>query len=224
MKKKIEKEEINLSKQELISLLFHEDANINKIFSNTPDLNELREKLFDYLNDLERSYFDIYSHKYSDKTHIIEKNNAKECIRVFKNIIRTENEELSGFSTLSILFKIYNKDEKSISEIGNGFLLEILFLIRGINGKFHLSDTKVLPSNEITAETRCKILDKYSQKMLNHFKNFRKGTDEESIKNQKSVKNKILKHFSATEDDWKNYKWHLNHIIRDYKTLSELIK
>ncbi len=218
------KEEINLSKQELIDLLFNEDVNITNIFSNASDLNELREKLFNYLNDLERSYFNIYSHKYSDKTHIIEKNNAKECIRFFKNIIRTENEELSGFSALSVLFKIYNKDKNSINEIGNGFLSEILFLIRGMNGKFHLTDTEVLLSNEITAETRCKILDKYSQKMLNHFKSFRKGTDEESIKNQKSVKNKILKYFSATEDDWKNYKWHLNHIIRNYKTLSELIK
>jgi len=218
------KKEINLSKQKLIDLLFCEDAKIKNIFSNASDLNELREKLFNYLNDLERNYFNIYSHKYSDKTHIIERNNAKECIRVFKNIIRTENEELSGFSALNILFKVYNKDKNSINEIGNGFLSEILFLIRGMNEKFHLLDTEVLPSNEITAKTRCKILDEYAQKMLNHFKNFRKGTDEESIKNQKSAKNKILKHFSATEEDWKNYKWHLNHIIRDYKTLSELIK
>jgi len=218
------KEEINLTKQELIKILFNEDINIKKIFENASDLNGLRENLFNYLNDLERAYFNIYSHKYSDKTHIIEKNNAKECIRVFKNIIRTENEELNGFSALSSLFQIYNKDEKSINEIGNGFLLEILFLIRGMNGKSHLNDTESLSSNEISAETRCKILDEYAQQMLNRFKNFRKGTDEESIKNQKNIKNKILKYFSATEDDWKNYKWHINHIIRDYKTISELIK
>ncbi len=218
------KEEINLSKQELIDLFFNEDEKIREIFSNSLELNELREKLFNYLNELERSYFNISSHKYSDKIHIIEKNNAKECIKVFKNIIRTENEELSGFSALNTLFKIYNKDKTSICEVGNGFILELLFLIRGMNGNFHLNDTEVLSSNDITAEIRCRILDEYSKQLLNRFKSFRKGTDRKSIKNQKSVKNKILKYFSATDDDWKDYKWHLKHIIQDYKTLSELVK
>ncbi len=218
------KEELNLSKPELINYLFHEDKNISNIFNSASDLNELREKLFDYLNNSERNLFNIYSHKYSDKTHILEKNNAKECIRILKNIIRTENEELSKFSALNILFKIHNKDEKSINEVEIGFLLEFLFLTRGINGKFHLSDTPVLSSNQITAEVRGEILDDYSQQMLNHFKNFKNGTDRECIKNQKTVKNKILTYFSATEEDWKDYKWHLKNIIRNYKTLSKLVK
>jgi len=218
------KEELNLSKQELIDRLFHEDTNISNIFNNASDLNELREKLFDYLNDVERNLFNIYSHKYSDKTHILERNNTKECIRILKNIIRTENEELSKFSALNILFKIHNKDEKSINEVEIGFLLEFLFLIRGMNGKFHLTGTPVLSSNQITAEVRGEILDDYSKQMLNHFKNFKKGTDRECIKNQKTVKNKILTYFSATEEDWKDYKWHLKNIIRNYKTLSKLVK
>jgi len=218
------KEELNLSKQELIDRLFHEDENIGNIFNSASDLNELREKLFDYLNNLERNLFNIYSHKYSDKTHILEKNNAKECIRIFKNIIRTENEELCNFSALGFLLSLYNKDEKAIKEVENGFLLEFLFLIRGVNGKFHLTDTPVLSSNQITAKVRCKILDDYSKQMLNHFKCFKNGMDKERVKNQKSVKNKILAYFSATEEDWKDYKWHLKHIIQDYKTLSELVK
>jgi len=39
------KEELNLSKQELIDRLFHEDKNISNIFKSASDLNELREKL-----------------------------------------------------------------------------------------------------------------------------------------------------------------------------------
>ena len=34
------KEELNLSKQELINLLFHEDDNIDKIFNSASDLGE----------------------------------------------------------------------------------------------------------------------------------------------------------------------------------------
>ena len=218
------KTEIDLSKQELIDALFQEDEKIKDIFDSASNLRELREKLFNYLNSLERDYFNIYSHEDFYKKHIIGKNSAKECIRVFKNIIRTENEELSGFSALDALYKIYNKDQKLIEETGNGFLIEFLFLIRGINGKSRLEKTKDLSSDEITVELRGKILDEYSKGMLDSYKKFSKGTDKRSIKNQKIVKNKILEYFSATEDDWKDYKWHLNHIIRDCKTLSELIK
>jgi len=218
------KEEINLSKQELIEALLSEDVNIREIFSKASNPNKAREKLFDYLNVLERDYFNIYSHKDSQKKHEIEKNFAKECVRVFKNIIRTENEELSNFFALDALFKIYKNDQKSIEEIGKGFIIEFLFLIKGINGISRLSQTTFLSSDEITAELRGKILDKYSREMLNHYKRFQKGTDRQNIKNQKIVKNKILAYFSATEDDWKNYQWHLSHIIRDCKTLSELVK
>jgi len=218
------KDEINLSKQELINLLFREDENIKNIFNSAADLNQLREKLFNYLNGMERSYFNINSHRYSDNKHIIEKNIAINCIRVFKNIIRTENEEIVGFSALNTLFDIYNKDETTVNNIRNGFVLEFLFLIKGINGLFHLSNTDILSLNEITAELRCRILDKYAKQMLMHFKSFNKGTDKYSIENQKRVKNKILKYYSATNADWKDYKWHLKHIIKDYKTVSELIK
>jgi len=218
------REEINLSKHEIIDLLFNEDENIKKFFSEALDLNNLRELLFDYLNNTERNYFNIQSHKYSDNTHIIEKNNAKECITVLKNLIRTENEELTGFSALDTLFKIYNQDEKSINEVENGFILEFLFLIRGMNGKFHLNDTEILASNEITSEIRCGLLDNYAKQISKNFKKFKKGTDKFNIHNQNKLKNKILEYFSATEQDWQDYKWHLNHIIQDYKTLSELVK
>ncbi len=218
------KEEINLSKQELIDILFSEDNKIRDIFERSSDLGQLRENLFTHLNDLERSYFNINSHKYSDQVHIIEKNNAKECISVLKNIIRTENEELSGFSALNTLLNIYRKDEKAISETENGFLLEFIFLIRGMNGKFHLSDTNILTSDQITAEIRGEILDKYAKIIHDRFKRFRKGTDRISTQNQKNIKAKILRHFSAAESDWDDYKWHLRHIISDYQTLSSLVK
>ncbi|MDZ7796141.1 MAG: KamA family radical SAM protein [Candidatus Marinimicrobia bacterium] len=34
----------------------------------------------------------------------------------------------------------------------------------------------------------------------------------------------MLNYFSATEEDWKDHNWHLKHIIKDKKTLSELVK
>ncbi len=218
------KNEINLSKQELINLIFQEDKNIEGIFSKASSLKELRSGLFDYVNRIDRILFSAFPLKSHDKKHIIEKNNAKECIRIFKNIVRSENEQLSKFSTLDNLYKIYKRDVETIESTGNGFLVEILFLIRGINCNSGLSRSKALISEEINSKVRGKTLDKYSQQMLKYFKRFRKGTDKYSVRNQEAVKKRILEYFSATEKDWSNYKWHLDHIISDCKTLSELIK
>lgn len=216
--------EIDLSKRELIELLFGEDAAIRDIFSNARSLEDLREKFFGYLNEVERSLFNIYSHKYSDTRKSNEKSIAKECIRILRNVIRTENEELSGFSALDMLLKIFRNDEDAINEVGEGFLLEFLFLIRGINCKNHLEDAPALSFGEISSETREEILNGHSRKLSSYFATFRVGTDEECIRNQKRVKAKILAYFSATKSDWQNYRWHLKHIIKDLKTLSALVK
>ena len=85
------KNEINLSKQELINLIFQEDKNIEGIFSKASSLKELRSGLFDYVNRIDRILFSAFPLKSHDKKHIIEKNNAKECIRIFKNIVRKTN-------------------------------------------------------------------------------------------------------------------------------------
>ena len=184
------RKELNMSVRELAGLLFREDEKINSIFTSSSDLAELRKKLFDHLSDLERNYFGA-SHRLSDKKHIMEEKNARRCIRVFKNIISPENEKLSGFSALDRLFKIHGGDEKVIAETAQGFVMEFLFMVRGINGNFHLSNTPVLSAEEITAESRGRVLDDYSEQMLDGFARFRKGTDPKSVDNQKVIKQKI---------------------------------
>jgi len=77
-------EELNLSKKELISNLFNEDKNIKNIFSVAMGLEDLRKKLFNYLNDLERSFYNIYCPSYTDKKYIIEKKLLKSVYSFLK--------------------------------------------------------------------------------------------------------------------------------------------
>ena len=70
------------------------------ILLNADSISKARSAVFKYLNDLEAEYFNIHSEKSLRELHILEKNNAKECIRVLKNFIRSENEDLTGFSAL----------------------------------------------------------------------------------------------------------------------------
>ncbi|MDD4645130.1 MAG: hypothetical protein PHY99_04000, partial [Bacteroidales bacterium] len=86
-----------------------------------------RNEIFNYLTDLERHYFNTYSELDLKYKHICEKNNAKECIRVLKNIIRTENEKLTGFSALKILKKVAQGSLEDTSALKPGFIMEVIF-------------------------------------------------------------------------------------------------
>jgi len=65
------KDEIHLTKQELIQVLLKEDLEISSIAKKASSINELRELLFEYLNNLERSYFNVLSYEYTKDKHII---------------------------------------------------------------------------------------------------------------------------------------------------------
>jgi len=216
--------EFDLTKDDLIRKLFEENRFLSEIFENASGLQARRTAFTEYLYDMEWKYFDLGEREYSDSMHIIEKNIAKECIRNIKNIITSENESLCQFSALETLYLLYRGDTQTIAETGKGFLFEFIYLLRGVHGRSHLHEKREIASEDINAETSGRILDGFADTMAEHFKDFRRGTDPECVRNQEKQKRRILKYFSATEADWRDHRWHLKHIIRYEKTLHDLIK
>jgi lysine 2,3-aminomutase len=217
------KDLLQLPIEELRDILFAEDKRVEALFSEAHDPEDLRKSLSDYLNDLERGYFNIHSPAYPQDMHVIEKNIAKQCIRILKNILQSENEESVGYSALDLLYGLYRRQADSLQEVSRGFILEFLHLFRGMHGRSFLRDAPILAVDEINAETMGRILDGYALKMREAFKGFRKGCDPERIERQKKLKRKILAYFSADEADWQDYRWHYRHIIRDEQTLADLV-
>lgn len=217
---------ILLSKEKLIEQVWSADPKIKKILATSSTLNDARDRLFEYLNELERAYFNTYDKSHLD-IHIIEKNNAKECIRILKNIIRTENEHLTGFSAIGTLWKI-SKKNIALSKVSEGFLCEFVFLFRGINeyafGYLDVPEHIGKKEERHTALIRSKKLDEYSSMMTSYMSKYPCGLSPTIIKMRKNLKKEILRHFKATAQDWENYQWHLRHIIHDLKALSRLIK
>ncbi len=73
---------------DLVNTLWKCDPEIFKIFTSSDNTHNARDKLFNHLNDIEKHIFNIYSDMHFKNKNILERNNAKECIRVFKNILR----------------------------------------------------------------------------------------------------------------------------------------
>ena len=219
---------ISLSKDNLIVKLWNDASDIMDILSQADSLSEAQGMIFRYLNGLEDEYFKTNSEHALNQLHILEKNNAKECIRVLKNFFRSENEKLTGFSALSLLIGLAKKDENACKKAGKGFLCEIIFLINGAKGKAikELVRSRQLDNIEgkKAASIRSKTLDSYSLEMIEAFKRFKNGYDKDIIKQRNSLKKDIIKFFNASHEDWNDYKWHLKHVISDMETLSALVK
>ena len=92
------KELLEYDKIKLIETLWEFDPDIHAILRSGDTLQDARNKMFDHLNGIERHLYNIYSDKSFKDMNLLEKNNAKECIRILKNVIRTENETISNFS------------------------------------------------------------------------------------------------------------------------------
>ncbi|MCX9082743.1 MAG: KamA family radical SAM protein [Candidatus Methanoperedens sp.] len=221
------KELMEYDKTKLIELLWESDPEIHRILRSSNKLQEARNNLFDHLNDIERHLFNIYSDKHFKDKNILERNNAKECIRVFKNVIRTENEEITNYSALNSLYRTAKKKAKSNS-LNDGFFLEFINLSRGINCESGAYAEKEAPlflslTGQNATMERMKILDEYSSKMEHYFLRYKTGMDKELIEERKNNKRSILDFFNASEKDWQDHTWHIKNIISDIDTLHDLV-
>ncbi|SNQ59553.1 KamA family radical SAM protein [Candidatus Methanoperedens nitratireducens] len=222
------KELLEYDKTGLIETLWKCDPDIYAILRSSDNLQDARNNMFDYLNDIERHLFNIYSDKHFKDINILERNNAKECIRVFKNIIRTENEEISNFSVLNVLYKIAKK-KIDPDKFTAGFVIEFIFLFKGINCTSGLYAEKDVPlflrlSGFEAALERTKSLDNYAVNMENFFKRYKTGLDEDMIKERRMNKESIQAFFHAGESDWYDHKWQLKNIIKDIDTLQGMVR
>ncbi len=218
---------IEYDNAELVDYLWRCDSEIFNIFLSSNNSHDARDKLFNHLNDIERHIFNIYSDMHFKDKNMLERNNAKECIRVFKNILRTENEKIANFSALKILYKLA-KGKISLWNINKGFIFEFIFLFKGINCNSGIYDKKEVPifvkltGLEASLE-RTRVLNNYSSDIKHYLKRYKTGLDTDLIERRQCNKRFIQEFFSSDEDDWRNYRWQLKNIIYDMDVLSNIV-
>ncbi len=211
----------------LLDTLWISDPKIFDMFVSSSNSHEARDKLFNHLNDIERHLFNIYSDMHFKDKNILERNNAKECIKVFKNILRTENENITSFSALKMLYKLA-KEKITAEDVNKGFIMEFISLFKGINCNSGIYNEKEAPAFvkltglEASLE-RTRVLNNYSSSVKHYLKRYKTGLDPEIIEKRQYNKIAIQEFFSCNEGDWKSYKWQLKNIIYDIDTLSQLV-
>ncbi len=208
----------------LAAELWKADPMLLRILRRSKSREKARDALFEYINSVERSLYNVHARTEAQFLHPIEKNNAKHCTRVLKNILRTEYEAAAGASALGCLLAL---SRKQYAGIGKGFVCEMLALFSGMDGKsgiYARGQPKFMEmEGRKAALERSRFLDEYSDLMEGKMARFGRGLDPGLSRIRKNAKMRIMRHFGASEKDWQNYRWHLSHAITDAATLKKLV-
>jgi len=210
--------------------LWDSNAEIHVILRESKDLEDARDKLYQYLDKAERKVFAL-----DNDLHILEKSMVRECIRVFRSIIGQINEFRTEFSALESLWKLATgKKEELSSKISVGFLLEFINLFRGITGKsnIYLENDQVkkgIPEflkmkGREAAAARMEILDDLGSSVQKYFKRYPSGLEREVINWRAENKDRIMRYFKAGPEEWNDYRWQLRHVIKNARPLFDLIE
>jgi len=213
-----------------LQMLWDANPAICEILKGSESLEDARDKVFTYLDHAERAVFST-----DDPYHELEKAIVRDCIRVFKSIIGPINEKRTEFSALNCLWKMAKglKDETPC-EISLGFLMEFINLFRGVAGNSNvyreqeevrksIPDFLRLDGRE-AALARSDTLDEMGGTVHKYFKRYPSGLDGEVMAWRQSNRERILRYFNASEDDWSDYRWHLKHVIRTADVVFDLIE
>lgn len=213
-----------------LNRLWETNPEIHSILSESDDLDIVRDNLYTWLDHAERKIFDL-----DNNYHILEKAIVRECIRAFRSIIGPINEHRTGISALLYLWKLANgKLDEVEDDISAGFLEEFINLFRGVNGQSNIySETQeikkgipdfLLLEGREASIARDEILDDIGGNISKYVSKFPSGLGEEVIGWREENRERILRYFDGTEDDWHDYQWQLRNVIRDAKPLLDLIE
>jgi len=127
---------IDLSKEKLLERIWKTEPRLKGILRNARHVEEARYVFFDYLDRFGRDLYNMKADTPFADLNVVERRNARECIRVLANTMRTENEHLTQVSPMNLLYNLANDEKGALEKVSKGFLLEYVALLEGIRGSY----------------------------------------------------------------------------------------
>ena len=205
-----------------------------KILDIAPDLKEilLSPGSIDKKRGKARKFLSIKLHATFDDDppiHPLEWVLTRNAVRVFRSILSKRSERLAGYSFLQYIDDlIHDRKLDGRQKPGSGFFAELEPLLKGVMGRTGVYEEKMPAflkySGRKAAKMRSSDLSRMARAAHKFLDRYPCGLDEGIIRKRSNNKTRILEYFGATELEWENWKWHTQHIIRDVKTLSALVR
>jgi len=205
---------------------------IFEILKSSKNIQEARTKLYHFCKDLEWAY------REGDKPlHKLDYSITLEAIKVFANLISLRNEKIAGFSTLESLWALAHEENISQKPLSAAFKEECRHLFLAMAGKANIArgwlgpilekdGIKMIDFQQIqgreAGESRSAYLDHLYNKVNEFINRYPSGLDDSLVRERKENIRKIREYFSASEEDWYDYQWHVKNIFKDEQGLEAL--
>ncbi len=217
------------NQEKYVEILWAANPQIYDILKGASGLEEAREQLYSYLEYTERSIFPRDS-----GVHVLLKATIRECIRVMYQIIAPSNEETVEFSALENLWRLARGETAYLPEpVSNGFVLEFIYLFRGIAGMSNIYEERADVLGEIpefmmlegreAAHRRMEILDVMAGAMDRYLDRYPTGLEKRIVERRNQNRERILDFFHASAAAWNDYEWHLANVVKTPDLLKEVL-
>ncbi|MCD6533312.1 MAG: KamA family radical SAM protein [Deltaproteobacteria bacterium] len=150
------------------------------------------------------------------------------CANVLRTIFSSHAEKTGGFSVVQALFDITHNVERK--DLQPAFYAELIFLFKGLRGINPGPDTLVkgdhgennLNGRE-AAILRSHQLDAMVLRVESFMSRYSDGLDSAAVLRRYQRRNRIIKYFGASDAQWYDWRWQIQHIVQDAETLAELV-
>lgn len=156
-------------------------------------------------------------------------NLAMRATQVLKNLMSKRNEEVSGCSAAGAIWRSLRRKREGNESPREAFWQEVYHLFLAALGTSKMYERAKPPpflsmEGPKAGRARSRELDRMGRYIDKWVARYPDGLNREAIDRREENRTRILRHFDAKFSDWKDYKWHLKHIVRDSKALGQLVR
>lgn len=211
-------------KKENIQRLFEANHTIHGILKEAENHQIAKNLLVVYLDEMVRMlHLDIIAPKSLEWSLQIS------CIYGLRKIISARSENLAKYSIMKLLWQLTREDSKDLPEnLSDAFLEDLRHIFMGTTGKSRVYDQEIYSTSanmhgRESAVQRSDQLDAVALRCEGFIKRYASGLEPDVKKARQQNRDRILKHFKASLDDWNDHSWQLKNIIRNSEVLANLI-
>ncbi|MEE9457723.1 MAG: KamA family radical SAM protein, partial [bacterium] len=197
---------------------------IKTLLGAAPTFEEARLAVFDYLEARKREIRAEEVDLPSWEWEVVD-----DCIDVLKNIFSAYYEKSAKFSGLRTLWQLARgKYSGRRKELSPGFFEEFRHLFLGIAGRSPIYEGKELPTHSglhgrKAALARSRDLDLLAGELEKGLARYPSGLDEDLIAERRHNAARVRELFGVSDDEWSDWHWQFDNVIRDRKTLQKII-
>lgn len=204
--------------------LFSGNSVIQQILKNAPDHRTAKNRLSTYLYDMANMlHIDLMAPKSLEWSLQIS------CTYALRTIISLRSEHLTGYSIMEALWRLAREEYDSVpDDLSDAFLDDLYHIFIGTTGNSRVYDREIYSVSadrhgREAAIERSEQLDAMAARVAGFMKRYPSGLDDEIRALRAENRARIMRRYGATDAEWNDHRWQLDHIVRTADELGALV-